>query len=78
MAEIIAKVVRDGCEQTIRIPAELGFAADTVTIEKQGDSLVVRPKPDTGWESFLADESLVLPEDFDTGDDPAPPDRPDP
>ena len=76
MPEVTAKVFRNGRNQAIRIPVEFSFDTDTVVIEKRGDTLVVRPKPRAGWDVFLADESLVLPEDFDTGDDAPPPDRP--
>ncbi|MEM7244093.1 MAG: type II toxin-antitoxin system VapB family antitoxin [Acidobacteriota bacterium] len=76
MSEVTAKVFRNGRNQAIRIPVEFSFDTDTVVIEKKGDTLVVRPKPATGWDQFLADESLTLPEDFDTGEDPPPQDRP--
>ena len=76
MAGITAKVFRNGRNQAIRIPVEFSFDTDTVVIEKLGDTLVVRPKPEAGWDRFFADESLVLPEDFDTGEDAPPPDRP--
>jgi virulence-associated protein VagC len=70
-----AKVFRNGRNQAIRIPVDLSFDTDTVTLEKRGDILIVRPAYDGGWNDFFADESLVLPEDFDTGEDPAPQER---
>ena len=74
MAPIKAKIFRNGRNQAIRIPVELSFDADTVTLEKRGDVLIVRPVR-AGWDAFFADESLVLPEDFNTGDDPPPQER---
>ena len=74
MSSVKAKVFRNGRNQAIRIPVEMSFDTDTVTLERQGDSLIVRPY-EGGWEAFFADESLVLPEDFDTGEDPAPQER---
>ena len=71
MASFTAKVFRNGRNQAIRIPVELSFETDTVTLEKRGDVLIIRPVHPSGWESFFEDESLVLPQDFDTGDDPS-------
>lgn len=70
-----AKVFRNGRNQAIRIPVELSFDTATVTLEKHGDALIVRPVYEGGWEAFFEDESLVLPEDFETGEDPAPQER---
>jgi len=53
----------------------MSFDTDTVTLEKQGNALIVRPVYQGGWKAFFADESLVLPDDFDTGEDPAPQER---
>jgi antitoxin VapB len=76
MPEVTAKVFRNGRNQAIRIPVEFSFDTDTVILEKRGDTLVVRPKLEAGWDRFLDDESMVLPEEFDTGEDAPPPDRP--
>jgi virulence-associated protein VagC len=59
----------------IRIPVELSFDTDTVTLEKSGDALIVRPVRPPGWERFLADRSLVLPEDLSMIGDVDPQDR---
>ncbi len=75
MSSIKAKVFRNGRNQAIRIPVEMSFDTDTVTLEKQGNALIVRPVYQGGWKAFFADESLVLPDDFDTGEDPAPQER---
>ncbi len=48
---------------------------ETVTMERQGDALVLRPLPSGGWGRFFADPSLVLPPDFEVGDDPPPQER---
>ena len=75
MASVKAKIFRNGRNQAIRIPVEFSLDTDTVTVEKQGDVLVVRPVYKGGWEAFFGDESLVLPDDFDTGEDPPPQER---
>jgi antitoxin VapB len=76
MAPIIARIFRNGRNQAVRIPVELSLEADTVTIERQGDALVLRPLPSGGWDRFFSDPSLVLPPEFETGDDPPPQERP--
>lgn len=75
MTKIVAKIFRNGRNQAVRIPVDLSFDVDTVTIEKRGDALILRPEPRAGWEHFFADETLVMPEDFDTGEDPPPQER---
>lgn len=75
MATQTARIFRNGRNQAIRIPVELSLDADSVTIEKQGETLVVRPIGPRGWDRFFADESLVLPPDFEPGEDPPPQDR---
>lgn len=75
MKPVTAKIFRNGRNQAVRIPVELSFDTDSVTIEKQGDALVLRPRPTGGWDRFFADESLVLPADFEPGEDLPPQDR---
>jgi virulence-associated protein VagC len=59
-ALMIAKIFRNGRNQTVCIPVELSLDAETVTIERQGDALILRPLPSGGWDRFFADPSLVL------------------
>lgn len=68
MTTTTAKIFRNGRNQAIRIPVELSFDTDTVTIEKDGDALIIRPLRDRGWDSFFDDPSMQLPE-FDTPED---------
>ena len=75
MATMTARIFRNGRNQAVRIPVEMSLDADTVTIERQGDALILRPLPSTGWDRFFADESLVLPPEFEPGDDPSPQER---
>ncbi len=76
MAIATAKIFRNGSNQAVRIPVELSLDTDTVSIERQGDALILRPLPSRGWDRFFSDPSLVLPPDFETGDDPPPQDDP--
>lgn len=68
MKTTTAKIFRNGRNQAIRIPVELSFDTDTVTIEKDGDALIIRPLREGGWDSFFDDPSMKLPE-FDTVED---------
>ena len=72
---VTAKIFRNGRNQAVRIPVEMSFETDSVTIEKMGDALILRPRQEEGWDRFFADPSLVLPEDFEAGDDMLPQDR---
>jgi len=72
---IVARVFRNGRNQAVRIPVELSFDTDTVTIEKHGDALILRPRYRPGWDHFFGDPTLVLPDDFDTGVNPPPQER---
>lgn len=57
-----AKVFKNGRSQAVRLPAEFRFSTHEVYIERQGDAIVLRPKPE-GWEDFFASPSKV-PADF--------------
>jgi antitoxin VapB len=70
MAPVIARIFRNGRNQAVRIPVELSLDAETVTIERQGDSLILRPLASGGWDRFFADPSLVWPPDFELEEDP--------
>lgn len=75
MATVTARIFRNGRNQAVRIPVEYSFAANEVTIERHGDALLLRPAPPRGWDRFLSDPSLVLPEDFELAEDLPPQER---
>lgn len=56
-----------------RTAKELGLDTVSVTLEKRGEALIVRPAQ--RWDRFFADDSLILPEDVELGEDRAPHDR---
>lgn len=59
---IKAKIFTNGRNQAVRIPRELEFkGVDAVIIEKQGNSLLLRPVRNT-WSSFLDEDKAD--EDF--------------
>lgn len=70
-----AKIFRNGRNQAVRIPVEFSFDTNTVTIEKRGEALILKPHRDLSWDEFFDDESMVLPEDFELPQDPPPQDR---
>lgn len=57
-----AKLFRNGRSQAVRLPAKFRFPGREVYIERQGEAVVLRPKPD-GWDDFFARPSPV-PDDF--------------
>ena len=75
---VTARVFRNGRNQAVRIPVDLSLDTDSVTIEKEGDALILRPHHGTGWDRFFGDETTVLPADFETGEDLPPQERPAP
>lgn len=77
MEPVVARVFRNGSNQAVRIPVDMSFETDEVTLERRGDALIIRPKYDKEgcWDSFFDDPRMVVPDDFDTGDDPPVEDR---
>jgi len=57
-----AKIFMNGRSQAVRLPAEFRFSGREVFIERQGDAVIIKPKP-LGWDDFFARPSQV-PEDF--------------
>jgi antitoxin VapB len=66
-----AKLFMNGRSQAVRLPAEFRFAGTEVLIEREGDAVVLRPKPE-GWDDFFARPSRV-PDDFLAQRDDRPP-----
>lgn len=57
-----AKLFKNGRSQAVRLPAEYRFTTREVFIERQGDAVILRPKPQD-WDEFFAHVSKV-PSDF--------------
>jgi antitoxin VapB len=57
-----AKLFRNGRSQAVRLPAEYRFSGDEVFICRQGDAVVLTPKP-VGWDDFFAKPATV-PKDY--------------
>lgn len=57
-----AKIFQNGRSQAVRLPVEFRFSAHEVFIERQGDAIILRPKPES-WDDFFSRPSKV-PADF--------------
>ena len=66
-----AKLFKNGRSQAVRLPAEYRFNTSEVFIEQQGDTVILRPKPQN-WDEFFARTSKV-PSDFMTDCNDLPP-----
>lgn len=77
----IAKVFRSGNSQAVRLPKDFRLEASEVEISREGDALILRPKPAEGqrWSSLRAAVARGFSEDFlDSGrEQPAEQQRPD-
>ena len=71
MTRRTTKVFANGGSQAVRIPAEFRFDTDEVSVERDGDALVLRPVR-RDWATFFADPRTV-PDDFLSGKEDAPP-----
>ena len=69
-----AKLFMNGRSQAVRLPAEFRFAGSEVLIEREGDAVVLRPKPE-GWDDFFARSSQVPDDYLARRDDHPPEDR---
>jgi len=57
-----AKLFMNGRSQAVRLPAEFRFAGREVYVERQGDAVILTPKP-LGWDDLFSRPSEV-PHDF--------------
>ena len=62
MTRRTTKVFANGGSQAVRIPAEFRFDTEEVTVERDGDALVLRPVR-RDWATFFTDPN-VAPKDF--------------
>lgn len=52
-----AKVFKTGRSQAVRIPKRFRFHTGTVTIRKQGDSIILTPQQEISWDEFFANHA---------------------
>ena len=61
-----AKIFLNGRSQAVRLPLEFRFDCKEVYIEKQGDAVILRPKPDAlseRWRTFF-ESTEPFPDEF--------------
>jgi len=58
----IASLFRNGRNQAVRLPVDFTLDADEVFIERQGDQLILTPKPKS-WDTYFQN-SQRLSDDF--------------
>lgn len=75
----IAKVFQSGNSQAVRLPKEFRFDVDEVEVSREGDAVILRPRPDVRrpWASLRAAVERGLSADFGERDQPAEQGRPD-
>ena len=69
-----AKLFMNGRSQAVRLPAAFRFSGREVFIERQGDAVILRPKP-AGWDDFFVRPSEVPGDFLEDRVDAAPEDR---
>jgi antitoxin VapB len=69
-----AKLFMNGRSQAVRLPAAFRFTGTEVFIERQGEAVVLRPKPQ-GWDDFFSRPSQVPGDYMADRDDQQPEDR---
>lgn len=57
-----AKIFMNGRSQAVRLPKEFRFDGDEVYISRQGDAVIISPKPQT-WDDFF-DRKPTFDENF--------------
>jgi antitoxin VapB len=57
-----AKLFNNGRSQAVRLPAEFRFEGTEVYIRKEGEQVILSPRP-TSWDDFF-DSSVRATEDF--------------
>jgi antitoxin VapB len=62
MKREIAKVFKTGRSQAVRIPKRFRFATDEVLIEREGEKVILTPRP-RSWKDYFA-TAPRLPADF--------------
>ena len=54
MSADVAKVFENGRSQAVRLPKEYRFDTDEVFVSREGNKVILSPKPSVTWEGFFA------------------------
>ena len=62
----LAKIFQSGNSQAVRLPKEFRFDVDEVEVSREGDAIILRPKPNEKqrWTSLRAAIARGFSEDF--------------
>ncbi|MFV0360206.1 antitoxin [Tropicimonas sp.] len=62
----IAKIFQSGNSQAVRLPKDFRFDVEEVEVSREGDAVILRPRPDQGrrWASLHAAVERGLSADF--------------
>lgn len=62
----VAKVFQSGNSQAVRLPKDFRFDVDEVEVSREGDAVILRPKPDLSkrWASLRAAMARGVSDDF--------------
>ena len=77
----LAKVFQSGNSQAVRLPKDFRFDVDEVEVSREGDTVILRPRPDRSkrWASLKSAVARGVSDDFlsDGREQPAAQERPD-
>jgi antitoxin VapB len=64
----IAKIFENGRSQAVRLPKEYRFDTDEVYVSKEGDKVILYPKPKMTWKEFFNKHEACPEFDLDRSD----------
>ncbi len=64
----IAKLFMNGRSQAVRLPKEFRFAGSEVLISKEGQNIILSPRPPS-WDAFFKETPLPSEDFMDTRED---------
>ena len=53
MSRTTARIFKSGRSQALRLPKAFNFTTNEVYIERDGDKIILLPKPSVTWDSFF-------------------------
>ena len=75
MTSSIAKVFKNGQSQAVRLPKEFRFDTEEVFISKDGDKVILFPKPKMTWAEFFEKHEACPEFELDRSDNGPPQER---
>ncbi|MDR3265414.1 MAG: type II toxin-antitoxin system VapB family antitoxin [Synergistaceae bacterium] len=50
----VARIFKNGQSQAVRLPKEFRFDTDEVLISREGDRVILRPRPKMTWDEYFS------------------------